>query len=331
MTGATIAVTGLYYYPIKGCRGYALQTAVLDERGIVDDRRFLIVDAKDRFVTQREHPQLALIAPCVEPRTLSLTAPGTQPVTIDTHSPTARRTVTIWRDTVEAIDQGEAAARWLSEYLGEPVRLVKFADDVLRKVNADYARRPTDQTGFADGYPLLLITQESLNDLNSRLSAPRSGEREAPGASPAQATLAPAPRSGEREAPGASPAQATLAPAPRSGEREAPGASPAQATLAPAPLPMNRFRPNLVISGAGPYAEDTWKQIRIGAMLLDIVKPCARCVVTTTDQASAERGKEPLATLATYRASERGVLFGQNVIHAGPGTLKLGQRVEIIH
>jgi uncharacterized protein YcbX len=310
MTGATIAVTGLYYYPIKGCRGYALQTAVLDERGIVDDRRFLIVDAKDRFVTQREHPQLALIAPCVEPRTLSLTAPGTQPVTIDTHSPTARRTVTIWRDTVEAIDQGEAAARWLSEYLGEPVRLVKFADDVLRKVNADYARRPTDQTGFADGYPLLLITQESLNDLNSRLSAPRSGEREAPGASPAQATLAPAPRSGEREAP---------------------GASPAQATLAPAPLPMNRFRPNLVISGAGPYAEDTWKQIRIGAMLLDIVKPCARCVVTTTDQASAERGKEPLATLATYRASERGVLFGQNVIHAGPGTLKLGQRVEIIH
>lgn len=262
-----ITLTGLFYYPIKSCRGYELETAVLDARGLQHDRRFLIVDAENRFVTQREHAKLALLEPHVANGTLTLIAPGQPTLSIDTHSATERRTVQIWRDTVEALDQGSAAAQWLSGYLGEPMRLVKFDEAVVRKVNADYARRPTDQTGFADGYPLLIISQESLDDLNTRLATP---------------------------------------------------------------LPMNRFRPNLVVSGTEPYAEDTWKQIRIGEVVLDIVKPCARCVTTTTDQNTALRGKEPLATLAKYRDSERGVLFGQNVIHAAPGILTIGQSVEII-
>lgn len=262
-----ITLTGLFYYPVKSCRGYALKTAVLDARGIQHDRRFLIVDAENRFVTQREHAKLALLEPHIANGTLTLSAPGQPTLSIDTHSATERRVVQIWRDTVEALDQGEAAAQWLSEYLSKPMRLVKFDEAVVRKVNAQYARRPTDQTGFADGYPLLLISQESLDDLNARLATP---------------------------------------------------------------LPMNRFRPNLVVSGTEPYAEDTWKQIRIGEVVLEIVKPCARCVTTTTDQSTAVRGKEPLATLATYRDSERGVLFGQNVIHAGPGTLTIGQSVELI-
>jgi hypothetical protein len=262
-----ITLTGLFYYPIKSCRGHALETAVLDKRGLQHDRRFLIVDANNQFVTQRDNAKLALIEPHIANGTLTLTAPGQAPLSLETRSATQRRAVQIWRDTVEALDQGEIAAQWLSDYLGEAVRLVKFDEAVVRKVSAQYARRPTDQTGFADGYPLLIISQESLDDLNSRLAAP---------------------------------------------------------------LPMNRFRPNLVVSGTTPYAEDTWKQIRIGEVVLDIVKPCARCVITTTDQSTAVRGKEPLATLATYRDSERGVLFGQNVIHAGPGTLKLGQAVEVL-
>ncbi|MGQ0601659.1 MAG: MOSC domain-containing protein, partial [Anaerolineales bacterium] len=269
---AMITVSDLYYYPIKSCRGYALQTAVLDARGISHDRRFLIVDAKGRFITQREQPRVALIEPCVTDDSLSLTAPGMSPLMIETRAARERRSVVIWRDTVEALDMGEAVSRWLSEYLREPARLVKFADDVTRKVSADYARRPTDQTGFADGYPLLLITQESLDDLNTRLAVSGSD-----------------------------------------------------------PLPMNRFRPNLVVSGAQPYAEDSWQQIRIGDLVLDLVKPCARCVTTTTDQHTAARGKEPLATLARYRNNERGALFGQNVIHAGPGTLHMGDAVEIVN
>ncbi|GHO95131.1 MOSC domain-containing protein [Reticulibacter mediterranei] len=97
------------------------------------------------------------------------------------------------------------------------------------------------------------------------------------------------------------------------------------------PLPMNRFRPNIVVSGTEPYAEDTWRMIRIGEVTFDIVKPCDRCVVTTTDQITTQRGKEPLKTLAKYRqATDNGVMFGQNLTYARPGPIRLGDRVEII-
>lgn len=96
------------------------------------------------------------------------------------------------------------------------------------------------------------------------------------------------------------------------------------------PLPMSRFRPNVVVSGVGiAYAEDRWAEIRIGNLTFSVVKACARCVITTTDQATAARGREPLATLATYRRVPRGVLFGQNLIHAGPGRIAVGDRVTV--
>ena len=96
------------------------------------------------------------------------------------------------------------------------------------------------------------------------------------------------------------------------------------------PIPLDRFRPNLVIDGAEPYAEDTWRRIRIGALELDVVKPCARCVVTTTDQRTGERGREPLRTLATYRRRDGHVWFAQNAIHRGRGTLRVGDPVEVL-
>lgn len=97
------------------------------------------------------------------------------------------------------------------------------------------------------------------------------------------------------------------------------------------PLPMNRFRPNIVVRGTEPYAEDTWRTIRIGEVTFEIVKPCARCVITTTDQNTAERGKDPLKTLATYRlATTNGVMFGQNLIHAQTGLIRVDDTVEII-
>jgi hypothetical protein len=94
---------------------------------------------------------------------------------------------------------------------------------------------------------------------------------------------------------------------------------------------MNRFRPNIVVTGCAPYAEDTWDQIQIGEILFDLVKPCGRCIVTTTDQDSAERGAEPLKTLATYRKSERfGIQFGQNMIHRSQGKIRVGDRISLI-
>ena len=96
------------------------------------------------------------------------------------------------------------------------------------------------------------------------------------------------------------------------------------------PLPMDRFRPNLVVGGCAPFAEDGWREVRIGPITLRVVKPCARCAITTVDQRTAARGKEPLRTLATFRRSGTKVLFGQNLIHDAAGVLSVGDRVEVI-
>ncbi len=102
-----------------------------------------------------------------------------------------------------------------------------------------------------------------------------------------------------------------------------------------APLPMDRFRPNLVLSGSDAYAEDGWGRIRIAAdgggwIEMDLVKPCSRCAVTTTDQATAARGREPLATLARYRRMDGQVWFGQNAVHRALGSIALGAAVEVL-
>jgi uncharacterized protein YcbX len=96
------------------------------------------------------------------------------------------------------------------------------------------------------------------------------------------------------------------------------------------PLPMNRFRPNLVVSGAQPFAEDGWRDLRLGGLDLSVVKPCGRCVVTTTDQDTAERGVEPLRTLATFRRRDGQVMFGQNVVHRGIGRMVVGTPLEVL-
>jgi uncharacterized protein YcbX len=99
-------------------------------------------------------------------------------------------------------------------------------------------------------------------------------------------------------------------------------------------LPVDRFRPNLLVNGCPAYAEDTWTRLRIGGVIFRAGGPCARCVVTTTDQVTAERGKEPLRTLATYRraaADPTDVNFGQNLIHeTKSGTLNVGDAVEVL-
>jgi uncharacterized protein len=90
------------------------------------------------------------------------------------------------------------------------------------------------------------------------------------------------------------------------------------------PLPMNRFRPNFVVKGCGPYAEDDWGRIRIGHVPFRVAEACPRCAVTTVDQGTGARGKEPLRTLATYRKAEGEVFFGRNLIHDALGTVSVG-------
>jgi len=264
-------LAALYLYPLKSGRGIPVDTSAIGATGLRHDRRWMIVDAGGRFVTQRTDPRLGRIVPALEPdglaaaKALRLSAPGLPelrvPVDPEAGAPT---TVTVWDDTVEALGCGDEADAWLTRVLGPGHRLVAMADDAARPLRSKHAR-PGDAVSFADGYPYLLTSTASLADLSRRAGLP---------------------------------------------------------------LEMERFRPNLVVDGATPFAEDSWSSVTIGSVPFRVVKPCVRCVVTTLDPRTGVGGHEPLRTLATFRRdASGGVTFGQNLIADGGGTLRVGDDV----
>lgn len=270
-------ITGLFIYPIKGCRAIAVTSASVDRLGFVGDRRFLIVDPTGKFITQRSHAVLAQIDAHLTNDDLIVTTPGQNalrvPLAPDPLAPL--RKVQVWSShDLLAEDCGPAVAQWFTAVLGEPVALVRIGPAFVRPVKPTKAR-PGDVVSFADGYPFLITGEAALADLNARLT--ERGE---------------------------------------------------------APVPMNRFRPNLVFRGGAPFAEDTWPRFRVGDVVFRAAGACARCPVTTTDQQTGERGKEPLRTLATYRRdadTPTSVNFGQNLIHETPtGTVRLGDLITLL-
>lgn len=167
-------VAALQLFPIKSCAGLAVDVARVGPRGLERDRELLVVDGAGRFVTQREHARLALIEPRParlqgqEPCGWTLRAPGLEPLSFEATDQGERRPVTIWKDTVPAVDQGDAAARWLARALDlEGARLVRMASEHVRGCNPAWAP-PGSQTGFADAYPALLASTASLLDLSNR-------------------------------------------------------------------------------------------------------------------------------------------------------------------
>ena len=274
-----LRVTALYVYPVKSCRGFAVNTAAIDARGLVGDRRFLVVDAQSQFLTQRVHPRMALIETALTADFLTLASASQGSVSIPlsgNRHPVSEVPVTVWKDTVLADDCGDEPARWLSDFLRLPCRLVRAGSAYSRPIPGRKVPATLDRPGasphevsFADAFPFLVISEESLADLNARLDSP---------------------------------------------------------------LPMNRFRPNLVVAGGAPYAEDDWTRCKIGEVVFHGATRCGRCVVTTTDQLTAERAQEPLRTLATYRRDEEGaVMFGRNLIHeTKTGRLSVGDAVELL-
>jgi uncharacterized protein YcbX len=262
-----LLLSGLYIYPVKSLAGIPLQQSVVDYCGLQHDRRWLIVDQEGEFLSQRRLPRMALIRQRIADKELILEASGSA----DLHLPLNQDTgdwlkVTIWGEKCLALHCGDVADAWLSKFLGQSCRLAFMPETHTRRVTPDYAGE-ADQTAFSDGYPLLLISESSLEELNHRLEEP---------------------------------------------------------------VPMIRFRPNLVVKGCGPFAEDTWSRLRIGDLTMRVAKPCSRCIITTIDPLTAERGSEPLQTLSQFRRRGNKVYFGQNLLHDGTGQLAVGMSVEIL-
>lgn len=258
----------LWIYPVKACRGIPLQRSAIEPMGLAHDRRWMVVDAgSGRFLTQRETPQLAQVVPIIDGQGITLEVPGAEPLRLPAAGG-APLGVRVWRDEVQAVAPSPPADAALSALLGRAVRLVRFPDGHQRFCDPDHAPAGS-HTGFADGFPLLVTTQASLDQLNARLQA--AGE---------------------------------------------------------VAVPMTRFRPNLVIDGVPAGAEDRARTLHVGGIVVDLVKACDRCVVTTTDQVSGERqGDQPLRMLRTVRRNPRtrGVWFGQN----GVPRLTRAQRTEL--
>jgi uncharacterized protein YcbX len=312
MTKASPRVSALYVYPVKSCAGIQVPKAFVTSTGFAWDRHWMIVkDTNGKFITQRQETKLvhlkpsmpleAFTAPTDKPpagAALTLEAPDMEPLQVPLVGPAggakARLQVSCWEWKGEAEDEGDAAAAWLTKYLGKPHRLVRYAghkgvpeDDTpaaRRAVEQDWA--PGHNTAFPDGFPMLIISQASVDNLNSKLEHK---------------------------------------------------------------LSMNRFRPNIVVEGCEPWAEDNWEKLAVGEqqdgsgqVQLSSVKPCARCTVTCTDQESGVVSKEPLQTLSTFRSGKKlgwtpmpswkgDVFVGWNLVTDQPGQIAEGDALTIAH
>jgi uncharacterized protein len=260
-----VNVVGLFVYPVKSTRGIARSRVTVAETGFEWDRQWMVTDLEGRFLTQRSHPQMARIVPKVTARALTLQAPGLPTLRVPLGSRREgaasgeRATVRIWKDVCTAVDQGQEANLWLSQAIGQPVRLVRVPPDMGRTANPAFAGPTAAPINFPDGYPVLVCNVASLDELNRRL---------------------------------------------------------------PKPIPMERFRPSVVIEGVPAWAEDRIGTLTVGRLTLRLVKPCTRCAIPSLDHLTGERSTDPTPVLKELRYSKvlRGVMFGENAtILAGVG------------
>ena len=268
----SVSVCALHVYPVKGLKAVDLAEARCTERGLENDRRWMVVDASGEFISQRTLPRMATVWTAIEDGALELSAPDMDASTVPLAPGAGTRTrVRVWSSDCDAIAASPEADAWLSEYLGIACRLVNMPETTRRMSNPAYAGEGK-LVSFADGYACLATSESSLADLNARLLA--KGHRT---------------------------------------------------------LPMNRFRPSIVVRGSPAYEEDRWKEIAIGDAVFAAAKPCGRCQVTTTDQSTGEvMGPEPLATLAGYREHpEFGIMFGMNWVMLKTGTIRVGDAVRV--
>lgn len=171
MSDLTVTLASLHAYPIKSCAGVALGESLLIETGLEFDRAWMVVDREGEFVSQRELPRMALVQCTLKHSELVLRAPGMLALhlALDTVEQPAR--VRVWGDEVAAYDMGELAARWFSDFLGHELRLVRFDPGQRRLSDRAWTGAIEAENAFSDGYPLLVVSQASLDGLNERLAA----------------------------------------------------------------------------------------------------------------------------------------------------------------
>lgn len=276
-------VSQLWIYPIKSCQGIKLQQAQVTPKGFLWDREFMLVNAKGKFLTQRQYPHLAKVRVRIADEQLSLSVQddSVEPLTFTSTLTGKEIGVEIWQDFITAIDQGDEVAQWFHAVLTldshQQCRLVRQSPQHLRLIKQKFALKDEKPVSFADSYPFLLTATASLTELNRRIEEIYQKEAQT--------------------------------------------------------VPMNRFRPNIVIDTEEPFIEGNWRAIAIGTVMFTVVKPCSRCIITTTDQQTGERNqwREPLRTLGTFRQfGDRGVMFGENMAPRNTGIVRVGDPLKIL-
>ncbi len=273
-------ITQLNIYPVKSLKGISVNYSELQEHGLAWDRRWMLVDAHQRFMTQRQLPALATIEVALNDEYLVLSHPRVEPMKVPLAEPEGNlRLVSVWNDHCKALPESEDVSRWLVAALGEQAQglsLVRFATEFIRAVEEDFLDGGAAHTYFADGYPFLITTTASLDALNQALVA--GGQ---------------------------------------------------------APIPMNRFRPNIVVESDEAWAEDRWSTLseQRGAFQLALRKPCKRCKITAIDQhtAAVPAPAEPLKTLIELNTQPalKGAHFGQNatLLEGSGSIIRVGDRL----
>ncbi len=265
-----IKVSQLFIYPVKSLAGISVNAAQLTDRGFQYDRRWMLVDEQNQFMTQRQFPEMALLQTRISEEGISIVHKknSAKELLIPFSGFTNENLIVkIWNDYCDALPAEKFINEWFSEMLQFSCRLVHMPDDSLRKVDGRYAVQENNITSFSDACPVLLIGQSSLDDLNTRLEIP---------------------------------------------------------------LPINRFRPNIVIAGSAPFEEDEMEEFLIAGIQFFGVKLCVRCVIPTINQDTLEKSKEPLKTLSSYRMQNNNIYFGQNLISKTKGIVRIGDELTIL-
>lgn len=267
---STLKISDLWIYPIKSIAGIQLTTSKVENRGLQYDRRWVLVDENGVFVNQRDFPEMNFLQPEINSGIMTIRHKQDkyEPLVISMKEPESQSDkVIVWDDTCSGKPVDTKADEWFSKALNKPVRLFYMHKEGIRPADPRYAINETDEVSYADGYPVLMISEASLDFLNTKIDEH---------------------------------------------------------------IPMNRFRPNIIVTGATAHQEDELREIEINGLKLHGVKPCARCVMTTIDVTTGQKGKEPLKSLATYRKLGHKILFGENFIPSEEGVIKVGDAISVL-